>query len=92
MEMKIVKQDDKKALIEMQGETVAFAHMIKDELWKDSSVKEAAAIREHPYLAESKIFVAVNRGSPKSALEKASESIAKQSKELRDKIKEGSKK
>jgi DNA-directed RNA polymerase subunit L len=92
MELKVVKDDDKKALVELKGETLAFAHMLKDELWKDSNVKEAAAIKEHPYLSEAQIFVAVNRGTPKAALERASDSIAKQAKEFKNKFKDSIKK
>lgn len=91
MDLSVVKEDDKKLVLEMKGETVAFAHLLKDELWKDSSVKEAAAIQEHPYLSQPKVFVMVSRGSPKTALEKASDSILKQAKEFRDKFKAASK-
>lgn len=87
MELNVVKQDEKRLVIETKGESISFVHMIKDELWKDSSVKEAAAIKEHPYLAQPKILVAVSRGTPKTALEKASDSIAKQAKEFKDKFK-----
>ena len=91
IELKIVKEEEKKLIVELQGETVAFAHLLKDELWKDSSVKEAAAIQEHPYLAQPKIFVMTSKGSPKAALEKASDSIAKQAKEFGEKFKAASK-
>lgn len=92
MELKTVKEDEKKLIIELKGETVAFAHLLKDELWKDGSTKEAAAIKEHPYLSEPKILVATSRGSPKSALEKTSERIIEQTKELREKFKDALKK
>lgn len=92
MELKVVKEDERKLLLELQGETVAFAHMLKDELWKDSNIKEAAAIKEHPYLSEPKIFVAVSRGTPRVALEKVADSISKQAKEFRDKLKSAMKK
>lgn len=91
MELNVTKEDEKKLIIETKGETIAFSHMLKDELWKDNNVKEAAAIKEHPYLSEAKIFVAVSRGSHKSALEKASDSISKQAKEFKDKFKSASK-
>ena len=87
MELSIVKEDDKKLILETKGESIAFAHLFKDELWKDSNVKEAAAIQEHPYLAQPKIFVITSKGSPRTALEKAADSIGKQAKEFNDKFK-----
>ncbi len=92
MELKTVKEDDKKLIVELGGETIGFAHMLKDELWKDASIKEAAAIKEHPYLSEPKILAAVSRGSPKTALEKVSENISKQAKDFGDKFKDALKK
>jgi DNA-directed RNA polymerase subunit L len=92
MELKVVNDDEKKLVVELLGETVSFAHMLKDELCKDSSVKETAAIQEHPYLSQPKIFVAVSRGTPKAALEKASDNIGKQAKEFKDKFKDSMKK
>ncbi len=87
MELKTVKEDEKKLVVELHGETIGFANMLKDELWKDSNVREAAAIKKHPYLAEPNILVAVSRGSPKSALEKVSGNIAELVKELGEKLK-----
>ena len=92
MELKTVKEEEKKLVLELNGETLAFAHLLKDELWKDSSTKEAAAIKEHPYLEEPKVLVVTSRGSPKTALEKASERIIEQTKELREKFKDALKK
>ena len=91
MELNVEKQDEKRLILELKGETIAFSHMLKDELWKDSNVKEAAAIKEPPYLSEAKILVAVSRGTPKAALEKASDNIGKQAKELKDKFKSAAK-
>ncbi len=92
MELKVVKQGEKKLLLELNGETIAFAHLLKDELWKDGSISEAAAVKEHPYLSEPKVLAVTSRGSPKSALEKASERIVEQTKEFREKFKEALKK
>jgi DNA-directed RNA polymerase subunit L len=87
MELKIVKQDDKTLEIEIKGETVALTNLLKHELWQDKNVEEAAQLREHPYLAEPKIFVKVERGSPVTALEKAAERIENQLEEFKEKFK-----
>lgn len=92
MELKIVKEDEKRLIVELTGESIGFAHMLKDELWKDTNVKEAAAIKEHPYLSEPKVLVVVSRGSPKTALEKVSENVLNEAKEFGDKFKTASKK
>jgi len=92
MELKTVKEDEKKLIVELKGESIGFAHMLNDELWKDPNVKEAAAIKEHPYLSEPKILVAVSIGSPKTALEKVPENILKQAKDFEDKFKDSLKK
>jgi DNA-directed RNA polymerase subunit L len=92
MELKVVKKDEKGTVFEIKGETIGFAHLLKDELWKDSNVKEAAAIKEHPYLSEPKVFVNVSRGSPETTLEKASEGVLKEVQEFGDKFKTAVKK
>lgn len=92
MELRKVEDTGKRLIVEFDGETIAFANMIKDKLWDDSSVKEAATIKEHPYLSKPKILVEVSRGSPQTALEKASEKLADEAKEFRDEFKDALKK
>jgi len=84
MELKIVKFDEEKkeALVEVEGGTIGFVNLLRDELWKDPNVLEAAWVQEHPYLSEPKIYVRVSRGNPLTALEKASKGIEKKSVEL----------
>lgn len=92
MELKKIEGSEKRLLIEFDGETVAFANMIKDKLWDDPSVKEAATIKEHPYLSKPKILVETSRGSPQTALEKATEKLLDETKEFREKFKDALKK
>jgi len=92
MELKKIEDTEKRMIVEFDGETIAFANMIKDKLWEDSSVKEAATIREHPYLSKPKILVETSHGSPQTALEKATEKLADETKEFRDKFKDALKK
>ena len=88
MELKKLEDNGKRLIIEFDDETIAFANMIKDKLWEDSSVKEAATIKEHPYLSKPKILVETSRGSPSTALEKASEKLLSEAKEFGDKFKD----
>lgn len=91
MELKVIKQDDKSMTLEIKGETIAFVNLLKEELWNDKNVSEAAYIKEHPYLAEPKLFLKVYRGSPMTALEKASERITKGLEEFSEEFKKAQK-
>lgn len=92
MQLKILKEDEKSLMLEVGGETVSFANLIREELWNDKSVTEAAYIKEHPYLSEPKIFVKTDRGSPRTALEKAATRIVDSSKEFKEEFKRAMKK
>ncbi len=92
MELKTVKQDEKTLIVEVVGETRGFANLISEELWEDKSISEAAQIKGHPYLDQPKIFVKTDRGSPATALEKATDRILDQVKEFREEFKKALKK
>lgn len=92
MELKKIEDTGKRLIVEFEGETVAFANMIKDKLWDDTAVKEAATIKEHPYLSKPKILVETSRGSPQTALEKVTEKLLDEVKEFREKFKDALKK
>ncbi len=92
MQLKVLKEDEKMIAVEMAGETVTFANLLRKELWQDSSVSEAAEKKEHPYVGEQKIFVKTSRGSPRVALEKAAVRINDQAKEFGEEFKRALKK
>ncbi len=72
MELNKIKEDSNMIEIELKGESVGFANLIKEELWNDKNVDEAAYIKEHAYMAEPKIYVKMKgKSSPKLALERA---------------------
>jgi len=87
MELKAVKESDDTLLLEVKGESVTATSVVKGELWDDENVKEAAHIKEHPYLEEPKIFVKVSKGKPVTALDKAAERVIKQTEEFSDAFK-----
>ncbi|MEM5879441.1 MAG: DNA-directed RNA polymerase subunit L [Candidatus Aenigmatarchaeota archaeon] len=87
MELKVIKEDEKALFIEATGETYTLTNTIREELWNDKNVSEAADVKDHPYLSQPKIFVRVNKGSPKEALEKAAERIAEKAKEFGEEFK-----
>jgi len=87
MELKKVKGDGKTALVEVAGETFSVTNAIREELWEDSSVSEAAQVREHPYLAQPKVFVKMSKGTPNVALGKAADRIITNIKDFRESFK-----
>jgi DNA-directed RNA polymerase subunit L len=87
MEVVKIKGDEKSALIEVREETFTLTSAIEEQLWEDKNVSEAASFREHPYLSEPKIWIKVERGSVKEALEKAAEDLIETTKEFREKFK-----
>lgn len=92
MDLKVIKEDENRLILELKGETIGFANALRDELWRDKDVTEAAHIKEHPYLSESKIFVKVNRGNPRTTLEKAASRIEDHAKEFKEEFKKALKK
>jgi DNA-directed RNA polymerase subunit L len=92
MELKKIKEDDRTLLLEVGKETFTVTNALREELWNDKSVVEAAQIREHPYLSQPKVFVKTDKGSPAVALEKAAERISSQAKEFREEFKKALKK
>lgn len=87
MELNAERKDDNTIVVEAVGETVTVTNAIHGELWEDSNVKEAAQVKEHPYLAHPKVFVKTLRGKPDTALNKASDNVFKQTEEFTEKFK-----
>lgn len=87
MELNAERKDDNTLVVEAVGETVTVTNTIRGELWEDKNVKEAAHIKEHPYLAHPKVFVKTSRGKPDTALNKASDKVFKQTEEFTEKFK-----
>ena len=72
MELNKIKEDNDMIEIELKGESVGFANLIKEELWNDENVDETAYVKEHPYMAEPKIYLKMKgKSSPRVALERA---------------------
>ena len=91
MELKKVKEDKDTLLLEVGKETMTITNVLKDELWNDSGVSEAAQVREHPYLAQPKVFVKMSKGTPTVAIEKAASRVSASAKEFKDAFKKAKK-
>jgi len=92
MEVKIVRNEDNTLILELSGESVTLTNLLRDELWNDKNISEAAQMKEHPYLSEPKIFVKTSRGKPAMALKKASKRLMNQLNEFREEFKKALKK
>ncbi len=84
MRLTIISKTKDEIVVEVAGETIGFVNALREELWNDPNVVEAAYLKDHPYLDEPKIFVKVSKGDPKTALKNAV-------KRLKEKVKEMSK-
>ncbi len=72
MELGKIKEDSNVIEIELRGESIGFANLIKEELWADKNVDEAAYIKEHPYMAEPRIYVKMKgKSSSRVGLQRA---------------------
>jgi len=92
MEVKITKEEKDTILVELGGETISFANLLRQESWNDKSTSEAAHMKEHPYLSQPKVFVKSSRGSPREILEKSAERVVDQTKEFKEEFKKALKK
>ncbi|MEM5792739.1 MAG: RpoL/Rpb11 RNA polymerase subunit family protein [Candidatus Aenigmatarchaeota archaeon] len=82
MEIKKLRDDDA-FMIEIAGESKTFANLIVEELWNDEDVSEAAAIKEHPYMDQPKIFLKMKgKQDPNRTLRDAAKRIEVKIKEL----------
>lgn len=87
MKLKAIKQDKNLLEVEVEGESVGFVNLIKEELWEDKNVDETAYIKEHPYMAEPKVYVKTKKKKPKGALSDATKRISVQLKKLKGEFK-----
>lgn len=92
MELNVLENKENSMLVEVKGETVTVTNALKSELWEDPSTLESAHIKEHPYLAEPKIFVKASKGKPQTLLDKAAERVASQADEFLEEFKKALKK
>jgi DNA-directed RNA polymerase subunit L len=92
MEVKVLRKGEDELLLEVRGETVTLTNLLRDELWNRDNVTEAAEIKEHPYLAEPKIWVKVKSGSPSEALKISAEELVEKVKKFKELFKEQLKK
>ncbi len=87
MELNVIKKDKNLLEVEVKGESVGFVNLVKEELWNDKSVDEAAFIKEHPYMSEPKLYVKTKRKKPKGVIKDALKRIEVQLKDFKKEFK-----
>ena len=83
MEVKKIKDEDGILILELEGESKNFANLLREELWNDKNVSEAAAIKEHPYMDQPKLFLKMKgKNKPQKSLKDAAKRMEVKIKEL----------
>jgi len=85
MELKSIKEEKNTLLLEVGNESKNFVNLLRKELWNDKDISEAAVIKEHPYMAQPKIYVKMKgKSDPKVALKKTAKNLEVQIKDLKN--------
>ncbi|MBI3412834.1 MAG: hypothetical protein HY051_02010 [Candidatus Aenigmarchaeota archaeon] len=79
MKLNVIENSDKKVNIELAGESETLANLLRKKAW-EAGAKQAAFMREHPYLAMPKIIVYGK--NPLKLLDNAAQKIIDQAKEF----------
>lgn len=83
VEVKKIKEEEGVLFLELAGESKTFANLLREELWNDETVSEAAAIKEHPYMDQPKLFIKMHgKSKPQRALQDATKRIESKIKDL----------
>ena len=76
MEVKKIKDEEGILMLELEGESKSFANLIREELWNNKTINEAAAIKNHPYMDQPKLFLKMKgKEKPEKALKDAAKRI-----------------
>jgi len=83
MKLKTIKRDTNLLEIGFEEESLGFVNLVKEELWENENIDEAVCIKEHPYMAEPKLYVKMKgKNTPETALERAVKRIQVKVKEM----------
>jgi len=78
MELKILKDEKSKLVVELKGEDNTLANAVKDELWNDSHIKAAGYYVKHPLSGYPRLTVETDgKEEPKKALMEAAKRLKK---------------
>lgn len=85
MDIKIIEEDKKKIVFEVPGESHTLLNILREELWNDENVKEAAYRIKHPLTKIARMIVETNgKEEPRKALQEAAKRVIKTNKKFAD--------
>jgi len=87
MEIKILKEEKNKIEFEVIGEDHTLCNVIRNELWNQDNVEISAYNIKHPLISNPIMLVETSKGDPKNAIFNSVNSLKKQIKELKDRLK-----
>jgi len=88
MEVKKIKDENGILMLELERESKSFTNLVQEELWNDKNVSEAAAIKEHPYMAQPKLYLKMKgKNKPEVAIKDAAKRIEVKIKDLEEEFK-----
>ena len=88
MEVKKIKDEEGVLMLELERESKTFTNLLSEELWNDKNVSEAAAIKEHPYMAQPKLYLKMKgKNKPEVAIKDASKRVEVKVKDLEEEFK-----
>lgn len=79
MEVRVLKKEKERLFLEFPTEGYTLLNPLVEALWEED-VKEAAVVKEHPFLATSKLWLVAS--NPKSKLQKATNKVLKKLEKL----------
>jgi DNA-directed RNA polymerase subunit L len=88
MELRLLEESKGRAVVEVRGESQTMTTLIADAAVAEG--KDAAAVQQHPFMAEPRIVVADS--NPIKTLEKAAENVMEQLADFKKEFESASKK
>lgn len=75
MELKVLKDEKEKLVLQLNNENATIAAAIKNELWNDPKIKVATLTKKHPLVGKPEIIV--EGSNPKGMIKEAVKRIQK---------------
>lgn len=87
MEVNILEEKPKRMVFEIKGEDHTLANALREELWKDESVKVSAYNIDHPLIGVPKMIIETDGKEPRKALKDAISRLKKKNSDLLKQLK-----
>ncbi len=86
MELEVKKKDGRELTLEIKGESVTFANLVKSKIWATGKAEYAASVKRHPYMDEPSVVVNTEKGYPETAVKDAADEIMSTCSDLKKQI------